>query len=97
MVRRPQMRYIRFHYDGHLINLVHPVSYIARGSVIVRSDADGLVRIPGRVHFRRPLPLSTPPSLFIDHVYGTASTQRVRTDREADDAAPRCVQHQRTT
>ena len=61
--------FIRFHYDGHLINLVHPVSYIARGSVIVRSDADGLVRIPGRVHFRRPLPLSTPPSLFIDHVY----------------------------
>ncbi|HSC27003.1 MAG TPA: hypothetical protein VLD67_06990, partial [Vicinamibacterales bacterium] len=61
--------YVRFHYDGHLINPVHPVSYVASGSVIIRPDAAGRVTIPGRVHFRRPLPLSLPPSLFVDHVY----------------------------
>lgn len=61
--------YVRFHYKGHLVNPVHPVGYIARGSVIVRAGADGVVRIPGRLHVRAPLPPSTPPKLFIDHVY----------------------------
>jgi hypothetical protein len=65
----PAEAYVRYHYDGHLINPVHPVSYIARGSVIVRVDAEGRARIPGRIHVRSPLPLSLPPSLFIDHVY----------------------------
>ena len=61
--------YVRFHYYGHLINLVHPVTYIARASAIIKADTDGRVRIPASLHFRRPLPLSTPPSLFVDHVY----------------------------
>ena len=61
--------YVQYHYYGSLINPVHPVTYVARGSVIVRADADGRVRISGRIHLRRPLPLSTPPRLFIDHVY----------------------------
>lgn len=61
--------YVRYHYDGSLLNPVHPVTYVARGSVIVRADAGGRVRIPGRLHLRAPLPLSTPPRLFLDHVY----------------------------
>ena len=61
--------YVRYHYDGHLINPVHPVTYIARGSAIVRADALGRATIPGRMHLRRLLPLSMPPRLFIDHVY----------------------------
>ena len=61
--------YVRYHYDGHLINPVHPVTYIARGSVILRADALGTATIPGRMHVRRVLPLSMPPRLFIDHVY----------------------------
>jgi hypothetical protein len=51
--------YLRFHYDGHLVNPVHPVSYVARGSAIVR--ADGRVTIPGRLHVRSLLSLSMPP------------------------------------
>ena len=61
--------YVRYHYDGDLINLVHPVTYVARGSAVLRADTDGRVKIPGRIHLRRPLPLSTPPRLFIGHVY----------------------------
>jgi hypothetical protein len=61
--------YVQHHYYGSLINPVHPVTYIARGSVIVRADAHGRASIPGRMHFRSPLPLSMPPRLFIDHVY----------------------------
>jgi hypothetical protein len=61
--------YVRYHYDGHLINPVHPVTYIARGSVIVGADALGRATIPGRMHLRRLFPLSMPPRLFIDHVY----------------------------
>ena len=61
--------YVRYHYDGDLINPVHPVTYIARGSVILRADALGRVTIPGRLHVRRLLPLSLPPRLFIDHAY----------------------------
>ena len=48
---------------------MHPVTYIERGSVIVRADAQGRARIPGRIHLRPPLPLSMPPMVFIDHVY----------------------------
>ena len=61
--------YVRYHYKGYLLNFVHPVSYVARGSAIVRTDADGRVRIPFRVHVRAPLPLSAPPAHFIDDVY----------------------------
>jgi hypothetical protein len=61
--------YVRFHYSGHLINPVHPVTYVARESAIIRADPDGRATIPARLHLRRPLPLSTPPSVFIDHVY----------------------------
>ena len=61
--------YVRFHYSGHLINPVHPVTYVARESAIIRANADGRATIPRRLHVRRPLPLSTPPSVFIDHVY----------------------------
>ena len=61
--------YVRFHYKGYLINPVHPVGYIARGSVVVRAGEDGIVRIPGRLHVRSPLPPSTPPKLFVDNVY----------------------------
>jgi hypothetical protein len=61
--------FVRFHYTGYLVNPVHPVSYIARGSAIVRTGADGTVRIPGRLHVRSPLPPSTPPHLWIDQIY----------------------------
>jgi len=61
--------YVRYHYSGSLINPVHPVTYVARGSAIVRAEADGRVTIPFRLHFRPPLPLSTPPSVFIDCVF----------------------------
>jgi hypothetical protein len=61
--------FVRYHYTGQLLNFVHPVRYIARGSAITRADEAGRVVIPGRVLFRRPLPLSGPPSLFVDHVY----------------------------
>jgi hypothetical protein len=61
--------YIRYHYKGYLLNFVHPVSYVARGSVIVRADAEGRVRIPFRVHVRAPFPLSSPPAPFVDDVY----------------------------
>ena len=61
--------YVRYHYKGYLINPVHPVTYVARGSVIARAEARGRLAIPGRIHFRRPFPLSMPPGLFIDHAY----------------------------
>jgi hypothetical protein len=61
--------FVRFHYEGSLINPVHPVTYVARGSIIIRAGPDGRAAIPFRVHVRRPLPLSTPPSAFIDCVY----------------------------
>jgi hypothetical protein len=61
--------YLDYSYYGHLINLVHPVTYVARGSVVTRADAEGRVTVGGRVHFRRPFPLSTPPALFIHHAY----------------------------
>jgi hypothetical protein len=61
--------YVRYHYHGDLINPVHPVTYVARGSVILRADALGRAAIPGRLHVRRLLPLSLPPKLFIDQVY----------------------------
>jgi hypothetical protein len=61
--------YVRYHYKGYLLNFVHPVSYVARGSAIVRADADGRVRIPFRLHVRAPFPLSSPPAHFIDDVY----------------------------
>jgi hypothetical protein len=61
--------YVRFHYTGYLINPAHPVSYVAGGSEIIRADAGGRATIPFRVHFRRPFPPSTPPSVFIDCVY----------------------------
>jgi hypothetical protein len=61
--------YVVFHYYGHLLNPVHPVTYVAGGNAIVRATSDGMVTIPTRVHLRRPLPLSTPPSAFIEHVY----------------------------
>lgn len=60
--------YVRYHYEGSLLNPVHPVTYVARGSVIARADADGRFAIPARIHFRRPLPPSMPPRVFIDHV-----------------------------
>jgi hypothetical protein len=61
--------YVVFHYDGHLINPVHSVTYIARANAIVRANSAGIVPIPARIHVRRPLPLSTPPAASIDHVY----------------------------
>jgi len=61
--------YVRYHYKGYLVNFVHPVSYVARGSAIVRADADGRVKIPFRMHIRAPFPLSAPPAHFIDDVY----------------------------
>jgi hypothetical protein len=61
--------YVRYYYAGHLINLVHPVSYVARGSVITRADDGGRVTIPFRLQFRSPLPLSAPPSVFIADVF----------------------------
>ncbi len=61
--------FVRFHYTGHLLNPVHPVSYDLGPSVIVRADDQGRVVIPWRLHLRRPLPLSLPPRLMIDDVY----------------------------
>ena len=61
--------YVRYHYEGHLVNPVHPVTYVARGSVVTRADDAGRVRIPFRIHLRSPLPVSTPPWLVIDNVF----------------------------
>jgi len=61
--------YVRYHYKGYLLNFVHPVSYVARGRAIVRTEADGRLSIPFRLHVRAPFPLSTPPAHFIDDVY----------------------------
>jgi hypothetical protein len=61
--------YVRYYHTGDLINFVHPVTYVARGSAIERSDSAGRVSISGRVHFRSPLPPSTVPALVIDRVY----------------------------
>jgi hypothetical protein len=61
--------FVRYHYTGHLLNPVHPVSYDVGPSVIVRADAAGRVAIPWRLHLRSPLPLSLPPRLMIDDVY----------------------------
>ena len=61
--------YVRYHYRGDILNPVDSLTYVAGGAVIVRADGEGRVTIPGRLHLRRPLPLSTPPRLAIDHVY----------------------------
>jgi hypothetical protein len=61
--------YVRYYYAGRLLNFVHPVTYVARGSVITRSDATGRVSIPGRWHVRAPFPISTAPELFIAGIY----------------------------
>jgi hypothetical protein len=61
--------YVRYHYRGDVLNPVDSLTYVAGGAVIVRADGEGRVRIPGRLHLRRPLPLSGPPRLAIDHVY----------------------------
>ena len=60
--------YVRYHYDGNVLNFVHPITYTGRGSVITRADAHGRLHIPFQIHFRWPLPLSTPPELRIDHI-----------------------------
>jgi hypothetical protein len=65
----PASAYVRFHYEGHLLNFVHSVSYVGRGSEIVMTDAEGRIVIPWRFHARPPFPISTPPKLFIDDVY----------------------------
>jgi hypothetical protein len=61
--------YVRYHYEGNLLNFVHPITYVARASAIVRPDAEGRVQIPFRIHFRPPLSFSSPPSLVIDNVF----------------------------
>ena len=61
--------FVRYHYAGSLTNPVQPVTYVARGSAIIRSGANGQAMIPFRLHVRRPLPLSTPPSLHVDCIY----------------------------
>lgn len=65
--------YVRYHYRGSFPNFVHPVSYVASGSVIARADDSGRVTIPFRVHVRSPLPVSMPPAAFIDHVYAPSA------------------------
>jgi hypothetical protein len=61
--------YLRYHYDASILNPVDSLSFVARGSAIVRADGDGRVRIPFRLHVRAPLPLSSPPRLFVGHLY----------------------------
>ena len=61
--------FVRYHYEGHLLNPVHSVSYDSGPSVIVRTDRGGQVTIPWRFHVRTPLPLSLPPRLMVDDVY----------------------------
>ena len=61
--------YARYHYSGFILNPVDSLTYVSGGSRIVRADAEGRVRIPGRIHVRAPLPPSTPPAVFIDHLY----------------------------
>jgi hypothetical protein len=60
--------YVSYHYEGSVFNFVHPITYVARGSTIVRTKADGKVAIPFRVHFRPPLLFTLPPSAFVDCV-----------------------------
>jgi hypothetical protein len=61
--------FVRYHYQGHLLNPVHSVSYDSGPSVIVRADPAGRVIIPWQLHVRRPLPVSLPPRLMVDDVY----------------------------
>lgn len=61
--------YVCFHYKGYLLNPVHSLDYRTGRTAIGRAGADGRVTIPGRLHLRRPLPLSTPPRVLVDAVY----------------------------
>jgi hypothetical protein len=61
--------YVRYHYEGSILNFVDSLSYVARGSAITRADADGRATIPGRLHVRSPLRVTWPPEVFLDHVY----------------------------
>lgn len=63
--------YVRYHYDTSILNFVDSLDRVARGSTIVRAGADGTATIPGRLHLRAPWPITTPPRLFVDHVYAS--------------------------
>lgn len=63
--------YVRYHYDTSILNLVDSLDRVARGSTIVRADADGTATIGGRLHLRAPWPITTPPRVFVDHVYAS--------------------------
>lgn len=61
--------YVRYHYDTSILNFVDSLDRVARGSAIVRANADGAATIPGRLHVRAPWPVTTPPEVVVDHVY----------------------------
>lgn len=61
--------YVRYHYDTSILNFVDSLDRVARGSAFVRADADGTAAIPWRLHLRAPWPPTTPPEVFVDHVY----------------------------
>ena len=60
--------YVRYHYESNVLNFVDSISYVVRGSVITRADAEGRIRIPFRIHVRPPLQFTTPPSLAVDDI-----------------------------
>ena len=61
--------YVRYHYEGSILNFVDSLDYVARGSVVTRADAEGRAIVPGRLHVRSPLRLTLPPRVFVDRVY----------------------------
>jgi hypothetical protein len=48
---------------------VHPVSYRATETTIVRGDANGRLTVPAAFHVHMPFPIQTHPSLRIEMVY----------------------------
>ena len=66
---RPRTAYAIYHHQGESLNPVHPVSYDATPTTVLRSDENGHLRIPAAFHLHLPFPLQTPPKLWIDMVY----------------------------
>jgi hypothetical protein len=66
---RPQTAYALYNHQGHWLNPVHPVSYNATQTTVLRGDADGRLTIPAALHVHLPFPIQTHPSLSIEMVY----------------------------
>lgn len=66
---RPQTAYALYNHQGHWLNPVHPVSYNATQTAVIRGDADGRLTIPAALHVHLPFPIQTHPTVSIEMVY----------------------------